>query len=273
MNSLLRLLALCGLLASGLQLAAQPQTPPVLASTGTPLDATPTSPPKSKGQISIDFPGGSITELIAMLNQLGVGDFNVLGEPADLATRLPAFSLRNSDPHSLGLALNGFLRSRDLAMNLAGGNIFVVGKSSFPIRTTTPANANFQTFQLAPMLENLTVDDITDAIRVALELDPAHDPKALRFKYHPATKLLFIYGPPEAITIASQVMPHLRPASFSVRSVGDGTVIARSLNPGETPAESAARLADWQVEIERRRQQRSEQGKVAPTQSPPEKKK
>ena len=228
------------------------------ASTST-LAAKPGTSP-----INIDFPGGSIAQLVAQINTSDSGPFNLIGEKKFQETPLPPFSLRNTEPASLAVGLNGLLRPSELAISLAGQNIFVLTKSVSPSSPFTTTAQTFQAFQLAPYLATLSVEEITDAILVAWESAPDHDPKQLRFKFHPATKLLFVYGPPEAIAIATQLVPQLDPAATtrarleSYRSSGKSAPTV--LNP--STQDEARRLDAVTQEVLRRREAR-EAGKAA----------
>jgi hypothetical protein len=228
------------------------------ASTST-LAAKPGTP-----SINIDFPGGSIAQLVAQINTSESGPFNLIGEKKFQETPLPPFSLRNTEPASLAVGLNGLLRPSELAISLAGQNIFVLTKSVSPSSPFTTTAQTFQAFQLAPYLATLSVEEITDAILVAWESAPDHDPKQLRFKFHPATKLLFVYGPPEAIAIATQLVPQLDPAATtrarleSYRSSGKSAQTV--LNP--SVQDEARRLDAVTQEVLRRREAR-EAGKAA----------
>jgi hypothetical protein len=218
--------------------------------------------------INIVFPGGSVAELVSAINRSEGTSFNLIAEKSHQEVQLPSFTLRNADPASLAVALNGLLRSRELTINLAGSNIFVLTKSASPTSAYAPAAPTFQAYQLAPYLANLSVEDITDAISAAWASDAAHDPKLVRFKYHPTTKLLFVYGPPEAINIATQVIPQLNPTATAraryeyLRSPTDPLLQI----PTPSPEQEAARLAAVAAEVARRRDLRDQgQMMVAPT--------
>jgi hypothetical protein len=234
--------------------------------------AKPTIPP-----INIDFPGGSVAQLVALINHSDSATFNLIGEKTYQEAPLPPFSLRNVDPSSLAVALNGLLHWSDLTIKLAGTNIFVLTKISSQPSLFAPAAPTFQAFQLAPYLTTLSVENITDAILVAWESAPGGDPKQLRFKYHPPTKLLFVYGPPEAIALASQLVPQLDPNATtrarldsyrsSAKSSGDGLKQIDNSTPPilhESTAEEARRLEAVTQEVLRRRELRQNVGDSLP---------
>src|SRR6185503_16005861 len=128
-----------------------------------------TTPAASQNQLAnektltVDFPGGTITQLVTQLSQIGGRTLNVLGDKADLATQLPPFSLRNADPAALAAALNMFLASRDLQLMQSSGHengVYVLRGLSRPMGIEPSV---FDSFQLAPYLEAQSIDDITGA--------------------------------------------------------------------------------------------------------------
>jgi hypothetical protein len=171
------------------------------------------STPKS---ITIDFPGGPASALVAALAKSDrESGFNVIGEKADLAIELPAFSVRNADPNALAYALNGILQPRGYVLApsvrtaIAQANVFTLRKQS-PYEMDHRAQGDLQSFQLAPYLTNQSVDDIVSAIRTAWELDPARAPTALRLKFHPPTGILLVSAPRDGIAIVMTVLKELR---------------------------------------------------------------
>jgi len=174
----------------------------------------PTEPPRL---VSVNFPGGSAAALIAAADKSSAEGFNVIGEKADLAIDVPAFSIRNADPNSLAFALDGILRQRGYTLQTN----FKPGQGQAPIFVLRRLNSYeqridgmpFESFQLATYLEGQSVDDIIGAIHTAWELDPAHRPEALRLKFHPPTNILLVSGPVEGINTVRSVLGQLRRAS------------------------------------------------------------
>ena len=239
--------------------ASKPSTPPATGAAGLPSNVT-------AHPITIDFPGGSIAQLVALINSSDNGPFNLIGEKSFQETALPPFSLHNVEPASLAVALNALLRPRELAFSLAGPNIFILAKSVSPSSLYAPAAPTFQAFQLAPYLTKLSVEDIIDAIVVAWESFPGNDPKQLGFKYHSATKLLFVYGPPEAIAIATKLIPQLDPAATTRAQLEFSRASTKSTLPvlGPTVQEEADRLNAVTQEVKRRREIREAAKAVLP---------
>ena len=143
------------------------------------------------------------------------------GEPADLETELPPFDLRNVNWGTIIGVLQSLLISRGLDLKFVGGDsqdpgtaksvICVLRRIDPPSETKRSSQAEVESVQLGDYLSGeQTVDVIVDAIRTAWELDPKHDSAALRLKFHPGTKILFVSGPASATAIARQVAAGLR---------------------------------------------------------------
>lgn len=169
--------------------------------------------------ITIDFPGGPASALVAALSKTDrENGFNVIAEKADLAVELPPFSVRNADPNALAYALNGILQPRGytLAPSIRTAtmhaNVFTLRKPT-PYEMDQRLISDLQSFQLAPYLANQSVDDIIGAIRTAWELDPARSPTALRLKFHPPTGILLVSTPRDGtngISIVNTVLKEMR---------------------------------------------------------------
>jgi hypothetical protein len=207
---------------------------------------------------NVDFPGGSLDQLIKSISSANAAIFNVVGEKADLATTIPGFSLRNADSESLANALNQLIAPRGLNISRAQGPSFVGprGPASGPAnssiyvlsRRSAIDRPAFDSFQLAPFLEKQTIDDIVTAIRTLWELNPANRPEALQLKFHPPTKLLLVSGTPEAIAVASKVISRLEGAPGA-----PGTIVTHSAPPTPTEEQRRIEAAAAAAEAARRR--------------------
>ena len=158
---------------------------------------------------TVDFPGGTVTDLLAAIAKTGAA-FNVVGEKADLMTEIPPFSVRNVTPEILAPALNQLFSPRGLFLGNTsnyGDQIYLLTKK----RPDQPSRTSFfNSYQLTPYLEQQSIDDIVDAIQTAWALDPANKVASPQLKYHPATSILLVYGSPEAIGTAQQVISSLK---------------------------------------------------------------
>lgn len=186
-------------------------TPVIHAADPQPAPAPATAAPAEL--VSIDFPGGPLTKLLSMIGQNEKLSFNVIaGNAADLAVEVPPFAIRNADLGSFALVLHNVLEPRGYQFIPVGGRdgSFVCTLTRIePSREEKLQQHQFESFQLAPYLEQQSVDDIVDAMRTAWELDPTHKPDALRLKFHPPTSILLVSGPYEAITLTRAVLIQL----------------------------------------------------------------
>jgi hypothetical protein len=179
------------------------------------------APPQKWPSINVEFGGGTLGQLIALLNKSPDGSLNIVAEPSDLNAPLPAFSVQNALPSSIVSALNQFLSPRGLTLVGSGVGVPAGMKDVYIVRRGPVTSGNrdtFESMQLAPYLEHQKVDDIVGAIRAAWELDPAHEPNALRVKFHPPTSILIVSGPPEAIMVSQKVVSTLRRTADDYRA-------------------------------------------------------
>jgi len=216
--------------------------------------AAPNVRPRSPSAIDVRFAGGTISRLIAELKSADGSGFSLMGDPSLFETPVPKTVVSNVEIFNFVSALSGMLRANGVMINLSGGNIFVLTKIPvFPTTLPSPT-ATFQAYQLAPYLPTVSADDISDAINTAWKADPKHTAATLTFKFHPATKILFVYGPPEALTMATQIIPQLNP-SATVRAQRDYFTTLPNVTPIDPAAESA-RLEAVAQEVRTRRAQR-----------------
>ncbi|MBI4623550.1 MAG: hypothetical protein HY736_10080 [Verrucomicrobia bacterium] len=165
--------------------------------------------------ISIEFPGGTISKFLTTISTARAVSFNIIGagDRADFNVEVPPFTLRNAHLDTVFKVLRSMLAARGFELEHAGGgNNSLIGvlrriEPAQAVQRVTPAQ--FDSFLLAPYLADQSVDDIVSAIRVAWELDPTHDRDVLRLKFHPATSILLVSGPPEAIMVARKVISQL----------------------------------------------------------------
>jgi hypothetical protein len=176
--------------------------------------------------ISIDFPGGPLDQLMVVLAKTNTGGFNLLSEdPKMLATIVPPFSVHNVTPTAFAAALNLFFAPRSLVVEKIipdqfyggqdhpGPDVYVMRAA----KSSTAAPGRFLAFQLAPYLEQQSIDDIVGAVRAAWELDPTHKPDELHVKFHPPTSILLVSGPSDALNISQQVIQSLKRGSTAPR--------------------------------------------------------
>jgi hypothetical protein len=167
--------------------------------------------------------GGPLSALLAAVAREEGVAFELINaaEPSDLEVPLPAFHLRNANWGTIIGVLESFLASRGLSLRHVGGDnpnlneaksvVCVLRRIAPPDDPKRGLGLEFVSFQVAENISDAQpIEVIVDAIRTAWELDPAHDPAALRVKFHPGTKILLISGPNSAPKIAEQVVRGLR---------------------------------------------------------------
>jgi len=187
-----------------------------------PTPAT-TAAAQAEPTLSFDFPGGTLGDLIALAEKAsGAVSLNVIGEKAALATEIQAFTVKNADRDAVLRAIGQLLRGRGVRVEQAGAGFFIVSSEGSKDRRgqlnaeevavlrKAKSQTIFDSFQLGSYIDDQqSVDNIVDVIRSAWTLNPAHEASALQIKFHPATKLLLVSGPPDAIEMTRQVIRSL----------------------------------------------------------------
>lgn len=170
--------------------------------------------------ITIRSAGGPLRAFLDAAADLKGVSFTLInaGEPADLETPLPPFELKNATWGTVIGVLETFLNLRGLALRHVGGDHpdpSVAKSVVCMLRPVAPKESSagkpdFDSFQLGDYLwDQQNLDSVVEAIRAGWELDPAHDPAALRLKFHPPTRILLVSGPAPAATVARQVISNL----------------------------------------------------------------
>jgi hypothetical protein len=175
--------------------------------------------------IQVEFEGGTIARLLAGLPKNGYMVFNLIGEKNDLETVLPPISLKRVSPASLAAALNTILNpqglsiapSKSATMDFSGSStVYILQRVSDPDAGKPSHVARFRSYQVGEYLDDKqTIDQITEAIRLAWEVAPDAKADDLRLKYHPGTGLLLVSGTEPAIKTVESVIGALRPKSPS----------------------------------------------------------
>jgi len=181
--ALLALLALCG--------------NPGLAQTANAPEATRSGP--SNNLVSIDFPGGPFSKLAAALK----GERLSIVQSGGLDPTLPAFSVTDAPVESVMLALARIVEPQGYVLNPTGRNVAVL------VRRPDNPEMGFVSLQLEQKLGERKAEDVVAAIQQGCEFYNEGRPSTLRFKYHPATKLLFVAGTPAEISVADRIFSSL----------------------------------------------------------------
>lgn len=156
--------------------------------------------------ITIDFPGGPLSKLVASLAADKQVKLSII-QAEGLDPVLPAFSVHNATTESLLIALMRLVEPQGCSLIPTGPGLAVLSRNS---PTKPPGFASFQLEGKINARSGRTAEDVIAAIQMGCEFaDPAHQPSTLRFKYHPGTKLLFVAGSLQDIDVARQVFVSL----------------------------------------------------------------
>jgi hypothetical protein len=166
-------------------------------------------------RFDLDFPGGTPADLIAAIEKASGQTLNVI-IPAEYAQLpLPSLRLKNVNVPRLfkafGEATQKTVRSGNFSVETTVNFITQderVSPSSiwyFHVRGFAPNVVATRFYSLAPYLRaDITVDDITTAIRTGWELRGVKAPPILKF--HQETQLLIAVGEPEELAVIVDVL-------------------------------------------------------------------
>jgi hypothetical protein len=166
------------------------------------------------GTVSLDFPGGPLSKLLAML-AAGEGTTLSIIQSEGLDPALPAFSVREVRIEAVIGALGRLLEPQGFSLTQTGHNLAVLSRhprltaeeKAVMEKSRAPA---FVSLQLESKIGPRSVEDVIAAIQQGCEFASADGkPSTLRFKYHAGTKLLFVAGAPQEIAIADSVYQSL----------------------------------------------------------------
>jgi len=150
--------------------------------------------------ISIDFPGGPFSKLVAMLAAKEGMTLSII-QSEGLDPTLPAFAVREVYTNAVIVALRSLLEPQGFSLLSTGPNLAVLSRQPEPA---------FVSLQLEKKIGPRPVEELIDAIQQGCELASGNRKSpSLRFKYHPGTKLLFVAGQPAEVNIAHQVFASL----------------------------------------------------------------
>ncbi len=163
------------------------------------------------GGLNLDFPGGTLSDLLADVEKADGAPINVIGEKAALATPVPAFTVRNADRMGAMTAVGQLIAEKGIEFQPMGDGVFFIRQKPVGEHHKSQNDSYFESFQLGPYLnEHQTVDQIVSAVQTGWTLDPAHDPEALHFKFHPGTQLLLVSGTSEGVNLTRRIIDTLQ---------------------------------------------------------------
>jgi hypothetical protein len=170
--------------------------------------------------ISVDFPGGTLAQLLTAISNSGSQPFNLIASKEALALPLPQFSLRNVGPRDLALALDQLLVG--YIVDFPTEKTERDGLPVFTLRATEPVHQqNAETKQrpsratsypITQLLQaQMPIDKVIDSINAAWTLDPANKPDDLKVKYHEGTGILLVSSRDErALALVDRMIMSLR---------------------------------------------------------------
>ena len=184
--------------------------------------------------MELNFPGGDPQKLIAAIKEASGAKPNVIIHPEAAHVNFPPFSLRDVTPGQVFTALNMLNQTGDgplwQPVINQDGEIWTLMPPPKPLQTVDPLTGlpvgqnqnSFQTrlnqitrardrqcrvFNLTPVLDDYTVEDVTTAVKGAWELMNVQEEPAI--KYHKDTKLLIAFGEPNELALINQVISEL----------------------------------------------------------------
>ncbi len=187
------------LLGAFTQTRAAESSPPGQAEHAAAAQQHPAAPEEQT--FSLDFPGGSIADLLQAIEKVTGQAPNVIVSKNEANVSIPAFKVG-------GITFSTLAR----ALTAAGAGVWMQNSSnSWAVLTAnrspqSPENRSVSVYSIASLLKTHTVTDIVAAIQLALEMAPSTDaPKAV-IRYHKETSLLLLSGTQEQIGLATRVL-------------------------------------------------------------------
>jgi hypothetical protein len=161
--------------------------------------------------ITIDFPGGPLSKLVASLGEQGV-KFSII-QSGNLDPVLPAFTVRDERFDSIIGALARIVEPQGFALMPVSPSLAVLREADWG------PPSDFASIQIQRKLGSQSIEEFIGAIQAACEFaNPNQKSSTLRFKYHPGTKLLFVAGAHPEIAVARQVIGSLPDISARIPS-------------------------------------------------------
>lgn len=169
----------------------------------TPATAAPANP----YLVTIDFKGGPLSKLIAGLNANRATPYTLINTMTGFDPEVPPFAVHQQPFPAVMTAVSALIRPQGGVIQSLTENLALLQARDDRKETS------FVAFQLEMQLNRLSLDEIISAIRSAYAFAaPEEKPDALRFKFHPGTKILFIAGPQR--NIDSIVRPVIQSLPF-----------------------------------------------------------
>lgn len=181
-------------------------------------DKAPAAKSSEPVRFNLDFPGGTPKELAAAIAKASGKPCNLIAGPSAVDVKLPAIKVEGVTMKSLFLTLNAagqgpIKQGGGVSYGQLYNFISITGDSAgdetvWAVMTMGPIEGVPQCrfYNLAPYLDDFTVDDITTASTTGWDLLNEAHPK---LSFHKETKLLIVVGQPEQLEIVEKVLKQL----------------------------------------------------------------
>jgi hypothetical protein len=163
--------------------------------------------PANEPSFDLDFPGGSVTELLQAIEKASGHMPNVvLGEGAD-RVKIPPVWVRRITTAMLFASLQQARFGVWTPISNPSMATWTLTYENAPYRPTQMVHA----FNIQPLLANRDIKDIVAAVQVTLEMKKDDEGVTAQFKYHKETQLLIVSGTGSQISVVEQVLHELGP--------------------------------------------------------------
>jgi hypothetical protein len=182
-------------------------------------------------RIEIEFKGGKPEDLLAAMEKVSGYKPNVIIHPEARSVVIPSFSLHGVTPSQVFNALNMLDPGEGAvwqSVESEGGEIWTLMPPPRAAQAIDPltglptqmpiqyqfgqaakraVNKQCRVYNLTPVLDDYTVEDVTTAVKGAWELMNITEEPPI--KYHKDTKLLIVFGDPSELGVVQQVITEL----------------------------------------------------------------
>ena len=187
-------------------------------------------------KFDLDFPGGSPRDLVSAIEKATGKPLNALVPKEDEALELPSIKLKAVTVPALFEALRMASQKNEIRNNMQFTSSYSFqtqghGEDAiwyFQYQRPPQPQEFCKFYQVAPDLENYTIQDITTAIQTGWKLLGIKSPPQLKF--HPETKLLIGVGEMEQLAMIDSVLQELRKAPLKPRKPRD-TINGHTFEP------------------------------------------
>jgi hypothetical protein len=187
-------------------------------------------------KFDLEFPGGSPSDLVSAIEKATGKPLNVIISKDDEKVEIPALKFKNITTPDLFRALT-MASKKDQVVGPNGSmhyNTFYTFETegqgenaifSFKSSNVSPPQKYCRFYQLAEVLQNYSIEDITTAVQTGWKMLGVKSTPEIKF--HPETKLLIAVGQPEQLRTIDDVLSGLRSAppkaqESAVREKKDG---------------------------------------------------